>query len=467
MPASFPGNPPPLDTLPPLGEASCASCHYEGYAGRFPQVSATETPRYCAEVLAVAVGTGATMPPEGGSALPYLEQVQWLLAACGVTPDPGQPVRFQPPPLEKPMPPEVQAPFACTRSVTVEGALPGATLELWKKGESPEKDVLLFQTVATGSPDGTVLEVKKPFEVGDKLEVHHIYQGQPSDPVTVDVLDPDVVFPGELPAPTIAPRPIYQCATTVAVQNIPGATVALYKSESTSGGFARSRESNGASTAFRMDTNGPFDIGDSFMARQQLCDRVSPFSEEAPVVSAPTTLSPITFDPPVDGQRFLALRGIVQGSGVSLDRTNPPMTLLDVASHPYRRLTKDLKLTPLGAASAGDQFLAQQSLCKMQSNQTHGVTVQACDQDYLDDFYPSVVPPWGGQEVVVVTQAVPGAVIRVFRAVGTNYDDAVEIGNSTSLAVPLSEALVAGDGLLITQQLESCMPSFALSITVQ
>jgi hypothetical protein len=219
---SFPGNPEPLDQLGPVasGHLKCDSCHQQGGpGGRFPLLS-TEYPRYCAEVLAPAVGDvppiSPTMPPPGsGTAADYADHVGWLEAACDVGPGSGVVVPFVPPSLTVP-PPDVDPPYRCAKTVRVSNAIYGATLKLYVN--SVLKDSGIFRDPEAGY----VLKAAAAFVSTDSVQVSQTVGAQTSTKTTVAVLDHTLDYPGGvLPAPIITPAPIYECLPAVRRRRTP------------------------------------------------------------------------------------------------------------------------------------------------------------------------------------------------------------------------------------------------------
>jgi hypothetical protein len=71
---------------------------------------------------------------------------------------------------------------------------------------------------------------------------------------------------------------------------------------------------------------------------------------------------------------------------------------------------------------------------------------------------PRIEQPLGGDDFIVVRSSIPGATIRV--RVGTT-----EIGDGAGNPIALTRPLVAGEVLIVTQQLGTCNASQAFSIT--
>ncbi len=477
VPPSFPGNPPPIEQLGPTvadPTEDCNTCHSaHGSAGRLPLVS-DRHPGFCNFVLEPALtdengtnGTPPTMPPGAGPTPVSNGQTQWLRKACEAAPGQGHIVRYELPPSIDVFPPQVIAPYACTQHVTVSGFIPGASVSLYRVGSA------LPGHIETVTPYGETyaFELDDKLNVGDQFMVAQTYGGQTAASGVVTTISHLDHYEQGLPAPTIAPAPLYECATHMAVRHARGATIEVTKTEATSklgGGKAWSEARTRAGTHSWMDmgAEGPFDVGDDLVATQTICDDVSDPSEVAVVEPAPNTIPPVELVPPMVGQHLLTLKAIVQGARVWLDEL-PALSVFDAPSIAFRRMKYDLTHSPLGPISAGDQFMVGQQLCQVSSQPAHGVSAIACDSAALESFVPEVVTPRAGDDFIMVQEARPGALIRVFAAGG------VELGNGTGAVIQLSRALTVGESVAVTQQFvpmsgsTGCTPNRAIVVVVQ
>jgi hypothetical protein len=469
VPASFPGNPPPIEALAPLspaGAGDCNQCHGVGsnIGGRLPQVSSAH-PQFCNMVLQgaltdVSVGpsyTPPTMPP-GATITTQTNQTEWLFDACQSVLGTAQVIRFDPPPGIEVFPPRVVSPYACTRFVTVTDVIPGAQLELYA-------GTMLLATETVTDPVAHVFEVASPWVTGQALHVMQSYGSDSADSGVVFVRDHKEDYPDGLPPPTITPTPIYECATKIAVHNAPGATIEVLKTDTNNKGWTRTRTSGTSHSWMDLSDQGPFDIGDAFVATQTICNDESDPSPGVVASAAPDTIDPIAIAPPIVGQHVLKMTSIVQGARVTLDEL-PSLSIVDVASWPFRHLRLDLTNTVLGPVSANDQLSARQELCGQWAGKSQSVQVLACDNDTLETFVPEIAPAHAGNDHIVVIDAVPGALMRVFDA------GPVELGNGGGPVVHLSRPLVKGETILVTQQLlpqlngNGCVPNRAYVIIV-
>lgn len=469
VPSAFPGNPPPIEQLVPLansGGGDCNQCHVHfGPGGRLPLVS-DKHPGYCESVLMPAImddtgptATPPTMPP-GSIATTSTNQTDWLFEACKKSPGQGQVVRFEPPSIDV-FPPNVTPPYACTQHVTVTDFIPGATLRLFRAG-SPSHE-LLAEEIATEQTH--TFEVGQKFEVDEELFVTQSHGTQTVSSSFVRVRDHREDYPnGELPAPTIAPNPVYECARSIAVRHIPGATLMVRKMSQNDASLVKTVAMGTAHSRVDMGAAGAFVVGDEFVAAQSICEDESDPSQVETAEAAPSSL-PVELVRPIVGQHILKFRAVVQGSRLWMDAL-PSTYLFDDPSFPFRRGYFDLTNSPIGVVSGSTSLLTGQRLCKTSTDSSHAVTPLACDADTLEDFVPDVVEPHPGDDFIIVLDAVPGALVRVFDHM------LQELGNGADSLIQLSRPVVAGETILVAQQLvpigggQGCAPSWAMAMVV-
>jgi|GEM_PF-1734529 len=448
--ASWPQNPGPTNLLDAVASPQkCDSCHRVGLAGRFPEVS-TQLPGYCGVVLATAIGSSSksTMPPFGANKSLFTAHINALQAACGAPPSGGGVVVEVDLPDDKSFvsPPIVIDPlYQCATQVAVRGAILDAKLNLHINGA-------LVGTVIARNPNHEEFNVPD-LVAGDVVTATQEFNGVlsgASTPVTVG--DHTVDFPGGLPAPEIDPTLIYECAETIAVRHVPGAKITVYSN----GGDPSSRSTSiGWSVIF--PGKHPFVVGDSFTAEASLCDDVSPPSAPQSAVAAPTTLPAPTFNPATvyAGQELVTVESLTHGSRTSIaeasfgpigDFTTPVSWFPD-----YDVATK--MGSPL---SAGDQLIASQTLC---SEGPKTETPRAEDCEALPA--PRIRHPLVGDNYVVVTDAVPGARIRVYDGGGN------ELGDGSGTVIMLNRAITGADTITVVQQLGECTSSTGYRVSVR
>ena len=281
--------------------------------------------------------------------------------------------------------------------------------------------------------------------------------GTVSPSAIVFVRDHTLDFPDGLPPPIISPAPLYNCASAIAVVHVPG--VELTTSRIPDGGTTTSYvRTSGVSHSWVSGIGGVFSTGTSFKVRQKLCTDVSDWSDSELVDDEPATLPEVTFVPaqPVVGQPLVFVESIVQGSRVKLVE-QPNTVLFDNVSVPYNSWSVDVTTALGGPLQAAHLVSAQQYLCGLTSDLNELPPPIACSEDTL---VPMVARPHDGDDFVLVTYAVPGSTLRVF----DNTSD--EIGNGSADVIELSRALVAGEIIYVTAQLETCTVNRAYSLMV-
>jgi len=450
--ASWPQNPGPSNLLDAVAATGrCDSCHQVGSAGRFPEVS-TQLPGYCGTVLATAVGlppvgpsAKETMPPFGLSKSQYTAHINALQAACGAPPSTGVVVdvdfpddngHISPPLIIDPL-------YQCATQVAVRGAILDAKVELFINGAS-------VGSLIARNPAQEAFNVPS-LVVGDIVTAKQEFNGAlsgPSAPVTVR--DHTVDFPASLPAPVIDPTLIYQCANTIAVRHVPGANVTVFSN----GGTPRSY---GTSTGWTIVGPGkqPFDVGDTYTVTAELCGDVSPASAPQNAVTAPATLPAPTFNPPTvyAGQELVTVESLTNGARTSMAEAS--FGSLSDFSTPISWFPNYDVATRLGRPlAAGDQLLASPSLC------TKGSTTQTQRAEDCSALpAPRIQRPLASTNYVVVTQAVPGARIRVYDNSGK------ELGDGSGTVITLNRTLTGVDILTVVQQLGDCTSSTGYRIS--
>jgi hypothetical protein len=449
--ASWPQNPGPTNLLDAVSSpGQCNSCHQAGSAGRFPDVS-TQLPKYCSVVLPFAIKN--TMPPSYASPKEknqYTAHVNALLAACSAPPTGGG-VDVPVPAGVKDNPGFVSAPivvdplYQCTPTVTVRSTILDAKVHLYIDGT-------LVGTQGSRNPSQVVFNVPSLI-AGQKVVATQEIGGAISSPsAMVVVRDHRVDYPSGLPAPTIDPNLVYQCAETVAVRHVNGAGIAIYSNG------ANPSKYYGANSGWTTVYPGkrPFDVGDKFSATAEFCGDVSPMSAAVSARAAPTTLPAPRLQPLnlVVGQQLINFESLVNGSFTTVNRTSSPATgsfTTPVSWYPNYDIASILG----GPIRGGESVVASQKLCtagpKMETP-----PVRECESVGA----PRIRTPIAGTNYVVVDMAIPGARIRV-------YDDTNnEIGDGSGTIIMLSRGLVAGERLLVTQEVGECKSRTGYRISV-
>ena len=454
--ASWPQNPGPtnqLDAVPSPGR--CDSCHRVGSAGRFPEVS-TLLPQYCEVVLGTAAGISSKrtmpMPVALADRNLFLDHINSLMASCSTPPSGGGvvvDVDYQEDPTVLTPPLVVDPIYQCATTVGVRGAVLDAKVTLSINGT----DVDVISPVrSTHLVEFTGLAELK---AGDKVTASQEKDGVVTVSAVVTVRDHTVDYPAGLPAPSIDPTLIYECAKIISIRHVPSAKVTIF----TNGGNAVTRI--GGSTGWTIFGPGkqPFEIGDDFTAEISLCDDPSPRSPSgvAVAVAAPKTLPPATSSPPetYSGQELVTLENLTNGSQT---------TIAEVAAGSLGSFSTSVSwypdfdvATPLGRRLVvGDKLTATQMLCDIESTGEIPPTVR-CDELPA----PRIQHPIVGNNYVVVTQSVPGARIRVYDAADR------EIGDGSGTIIILTRVLTGADVLTVVQQVGDCTSKTGYRVSVR
>jgi hypothetical protein len=449
--ASWPQNPGPthiLDGVPSDGR--CNSCHQQGSAGRFPRMS-YPLPGYCSDVFMNAVrprSAGGTMPrpPDGTSE--YSRHINALKTLCENKSFPGEIEQesHEPDPSFVSRPIVLGPLYACATAVAVRGAVLDAKVSLLIDGIE----------VATISPARSPYEIHfqnlPALTAGQVVTAIQQSEGaasQPSDPVAVKNHQED--YPDGLPKPIIDPTRVYQCASLIAVQHVPGAILVV----TTNGGDPRITISSWHYTAVRP-SGAPFALNDEFIAEQSLCGEWSAPSAPVRAIAPPSAALPFpTFNPPnfINGQELLLIENIVGGAEVTLRETGLPWT--GSFSTPINWMPDyDIK-SALGRPLKSDDALAvTQALCIKEGEWSPDQKVHECEQMPA----PLIETPIAGNTFVIVAQSQPGARVMIYDS-GDN-----EIGDGSGTVVPLNRAIVAGEELTAVQRIGECTGRFVYKV---
>jgi hypothetical protein len=446
VPEEFVGNPEPLDQLGPVTnlQLRCDSCHQQGASGgRLPLVS-TAYDEYCSGVLAPALGEvagiPATMPRPGHGELPdYADHVAWLSDACDIGAAGGV-VPFVLPTAPNIRPPDVDPPFICSKRVRVSNAVYGATLRLYID------NILKASGVFRDPKAGYVFTLGSQLTAGTVVQVSQQVGAITSTRTTLLPLDHTAVYQDGLPPPIISPVPLYECASSIAVMNVPGAELTVVKTPP--GGTAKTYTiTSGHSHTWISGLGNPaFAINTALKVRQKLCTETTPYSPSSVVANAPAALPDLTFDPPlVVGQPVVEITSITQGARVRL--TEGATQVYDNPSVPYNSWRQDVTASLPGPVGVGDHLIPVQTLCDVNSDEPDHQTPLPCNTASL---VPKIAPPHAGDRFVLLTYSVPGSNVRVFDSLGT------ELGNGSGIAVDLSRALVANELIKVGATLPGC-----------
>jgi hypothetical protein len=443
---SWPQNPGPTSVLDTVNSQNrCDSCHQQGGAGRFPDVSDPGIAQYCSVVLEQSVFGGAkrTMPQGLGPIWGYFNHIDALLSLCygksvEQDPIPDDDKHISPPIIIEPL-------YGCATQLAVKGTLLDAKVSVFINGAFIDAKI---------SRSPSLLEFDVPALVaGDVVTATQEFNGvlsDPSDPATVR--DHKVDFPSGLPKPDIDPKLIYQCGNTIAVKHVPGAKLTVF----VNGIDPRSRNT---STGWSGIYPGkyPFDLGDKFTASIELCSDASLLSDAETAVAAPPTVNAPKFAPPQTyvGQQLINITDILHGSWLEVGESSAGG--FGQFSTPISWHNEYDFATPLGGPlSAGQHLTVQQALCD-KSPPTETPPAKECE----DIPAPKIRIPLEGENYVVVTEAVAGARIHVFDSSN------IELGDGSGSVIALNRDLLFGETITVTQSIGECKGKYGYKVKVR
>ncbi len=443
---SWPQNPGPTSVLNTVNSQNrCDSCHQQGGAGRFPDVSDPGIAQYCSVVLEQSVFGGAkrTMPQGLGSIWGYFDHIDALLSLCygksvGLDPIPDDDKHISPPIIIEPL-------YGCATQLAVKGTLLDAKVSVFINGTFIDAKI---------SRSPSLLEFNVPALVpGDVVTATQEFNGvlsDPSNPATVR--DHKVDFPTGLPKPDIDPKLIYQCGNTIAVKHVPGAKLTVF----VNGIDPRSTNTSTGWTGI-YPGKYPFDVGDKFTASIDLCGDSSPLSNVETAVAAPTTVNAPKLAPSQTyvGQELINITDILHGSWLEVGESSAGG--FGQFSTPISWHNEYDFATPLGGPlAAGQHLTVRQALCD-KSKPTETPPAKKCE----DIPAPKIRIPLEGENYVVVTDAVAGARIHVFDSSN------IELGDGSGSVIALNRALLFDETITVTQSIGKCKGKYGYKVKVR
>jgi hypothetical protein len=337
-------------------------------------------------------------------------------------------------------PPWIAGPlYQCATAVTVWGFVPHAELDVEVDGSTVASVVAGFP-----EPQGQRVPLPSPLVAGQQVLARQRSNGLTSDwsPV-LEVRDHTIDYPAGPPRPQINPAPVWTCGSRTGVGNLLGGANVWITADGAEVGRV-----NGCSQQQGINVNPFYGLGEKVRAYSELCSDPAPPSTEYVVAPGPNPLPPPGVDPIYDGQEQVRFTAITNGARVTVTRGT-------LSLGTYRCWGGSL-LIEVAAVSAGQTFSATQELCAGDRPSDPGSgTVQPCSAVPA----PILGPVQAGDTTITVTSSVPGAVIRVYR-------NLAQVGIGTAPVVALTQTLVAGDVVHVTQTLTSCSPTIATTVTV-
>ncbi len=341
-------------------------------------------------------------------------------------------------------PPIVGSPiYACTNQVVVSGFVPGATVRVFVNGTEvgsavanfPDRHVFTLPFSLTVSPTQVVTATQR---FGGSM---------PSLPSAgVQVRSHTLDHPAGVPQMTLNPLPLYACGRVVSAGGwISGSTITATRS-------VTAPTSVSYSDASWTSYASGHSLGETVTVSQQICGMTS-LPRSSTVVARLSTLEAPFIGQAFVGQRYLEVNNAVFGATFNITRGGTNLAPGAVASWDRTAPAFVELASPLAAGSA--TISITQSLCASTSPAGPATTVAACTS-----FPPALIDyPEIGDTTVRVIQRVPGSRIQVFtRPIGASSPVA-EIGDGGGSEIRLTQALAAGQQLVVVQSLGSCRGS--------
>jgi len=340
-------------------------------------------------------------------------------------------------------PPVIVPPLlGCGTAVTVQGFVPGATIDIVSGGAH------IGGGLGT-QPWGQTFPISPALVVGASVTATQTLGGPPSNPSdAVPIQNWHDVYPEGLPRPHFPALPLYQCGVATVVDSLPpGGTLRV--SAGPSGGPAGVvGQVVGVAAAQSVGIGPAFVLNHEVTAQAQICSDLSPVSTLHVVQQPPPVLPAPEFRGLIEGGTWVVLGQLVNGTSVTIKNGaatigggGAPATLVRFPVSP-------------ALPAAGTNIQATQELCGVQSGPGSG-TVQPCSN--LPPVHMHA--PLPGDTRVRLIDPLPGASTLIFAS-------AQEVGNGGGPVVQLIRALKAGETVVAIQVLGSCIAGSADQVTV-
>ncbi len=465
----WPQNPGPSNILDlidlPAGQRECKECHVSSFAGRLPDVNALNLATfatslnqsgialYCSIVLKRAL-SGSPYPSDtdthqgptmGVTPMGELDEAfdthrNAMLALCKQeVPPPGQ-VPVPDDDREVISPPLIGPLYACAESVEVRGTIHNAEVVLTING------VDLSPVIADSSE--SIQFAVLPLVKGDLISARQMIDGQSKSSPTLEVISHLDDYPDGLPAPEIDPHLVHQCGHSIAIRHVEGAIVSV-----TVNGSDDKKFSNGGDWTNVLPYKRPFDLDDTFVAQQFMCEDASALSDSVTAVAPPNPMPIPMLDPnpPLVDQPYLDISSLANGALTVVEENGTgQVARFSIATSRHHEVNVEKGLGRL--VQAGDQFQIISSLCGDVKFEPE--PARPCESLPV----PRIETPIVGEMSIVVTDYVPGARILVW-----DESDA-KIGDGSGTEVGLTRTLVQDDILTVAQRLGNCMSEKAYQV---
>ena len=323
-------------------------------------------------------------------------------------------------------PPTVIPPlYECATAVSVEGFVPGATIDIYANGARMGGGV-------SDAPWGQSFSVPA-LVAGQLVTATQTVSGITSLPSkAVEVVSFFKTHPEGLPKPALE-TPLYECGGAIGVRNLAqGGLLEVFADGNLVGNV------NGCGAGQWLFVNPSFVKNQGVYAAETLCLIRGPQSDLETVQAAPASLPTPTVRDVYEGGKYATVDNIVNGA-----MTKVYNGVLQIAGHYCSGGSQIFRLNPQPAA--GDSLTADQQLCNVKSNPSDPTTVKPC-RELPAPTIPSIC---AGDDSITVSGAVPDARIRV-------YANGNLIGDGGGTTINLTRPVVGGESITVTQSLGQC-----------
>ncbi|MGF1599109.1 MAG: hypothetical protein ACFCVK_19675 [Acidimicrobiales bacterium] len=329
-------------------------------------------------------------------------------------------------------PPILAAPlYACAEVLVVLSFLPHAELEFEIDGAT------FTRTGGFPEPDGQPFALPDPLEAGWQVRARQHHDGRSSAWTALfTVRDHTVDYPAGPPRPQINPAPVHECGSRTGVSNLlTGCTVYIEGN-----GIERGRV-NGAKEHQGVNVDPDYGTED-VQAFASLCDDRSAGSALHPTQPPPSPLGEPAIDTNYENQEQIRVVNLANGARFNIVHNGTDLG--------WWRTWGGAHFVALGPLGAGDTVEIKQRMCPGDPDSPTGSsTTQPCSALPA----PKAGPVQDGDQNIVITEQVPGAVVKIYGG------DLVKIGEGTGPVIALVRPVAHNETLYLTQSLGDCTSS--------
>lgn len=326
-------------------------------------------------------------------------------------------------------PPTIIPPlYQCGTSVSVQGFVPGAVINIYTNGNT------WIGGGVSDAPWGQKFSVNPALVAGQKITAKQTFDSVESlESKAEEVVDFFSTHPEGLPKPEID-TPLYDCGGAVGVRNLAeGGLLEVYADNNLVG------DAQGCGAGQWLFVDPQFADNQSVYAVETLCNVEGPHSDDETVQPTPASLPKLVVGDVYEGGTRVVVDNIVNGAMVKVYNGNQ-----QVAGHYCSGGGQIFRLDPM--PNPGDSLTARQKLCNVESDPSDPSIVKPCSE-----LSPPVVvePIHAGDDFITVSGTVLDARIRVYA--GANL-----IGDGGGPRVNLFQPLMGGENITVTQALGEC-----------